>query len=227
MRIRVFALMAFAAFAGSIAFGEFNRGVYYYGEKNYPRAKREFEDEIRTSRAITIDAYVYLLRTLNYLGDYDAMLRVAREGIRITQTRYELFYLKGIAHYKKKEYAAALNEFNCAISLNPDSAFLYNYTGLIYRELGEFKSAENAFAFAVTLSPNAVYYNNLGNVMERQRDFETAFKYYLIAERLDETYAVAKENIQRLTANFESRGMPIPVLAEGDAPDIPQRVFIE
>ncbi len=79
---------------------------------------------------------------------------------------------KGLNYLELNDYASAIQEFQLAIILNPNSeisAVFNNNLGLTLYELGDYGSAEKYFKKSIELSPNFLeYYDNFINTY-RQR----------------------------------------------------------
>lgn len=96
----------------------------------------------------------------------------------------KLLNLRGIAYAKLKDYEKAFNDFNHAISLNPEDASFWINIGNVYEELRNYEKAIECFTHAIDLEPdNANFYNRRGIVngdlkhySESLKDFNHAIK---------------------------------------------------
>lgn len=86
------------------------------------------------------------------------------------------FYLRqGISSLSRSDYESALEQFNKAIALNPNSARAHNLRGVAFFQLKNFKDAEEQFQNAVALDASyAEAYNNLGSIFFAKRQFDKA-----------------------------------------------------
>ena len=102
----------------------------------------------------------------------------------------EFFYRSGSAHFKLKDYAAAIADFTEAIKRKPDHADAYNNRGRAKFALGQHKEAAAGYAVA---------YNNRGGVKQALRQYslkhyKAAIADYNVAIRLDPDFIYAYGN---------------------------------
>ena len=70
---------------------------------------------------------------------------------------------RGVAYYKKGDYARAIVDYTKAIQLKPDYAIAYNNRGVAYHLKEEYEAAIADYTKAIDLNPNyAIAYNNRG-----------------------------------------------------------------
>lgn len=83
------------------------------------------------------------------------------------------------AYYTQRQYGAALQEINQALSLHPKYLQAYNMLGLIEGELGHQKEAEIAFKNALDLDDkDADTHNNYGLFLCKNTRVATAYKHF-------------------------------------------------
>lgn len=79
---------------------------------------------------------------------------------------------KGMSFLELKHYGAAMQEFQIAILLNPESeasSAFYNNLGMTYYKIGDYKSSELNFQRAFELKPFYIeYYKNYINSYEKR-----------------------------------------------------------
>lgn len=205
-KIFICLLIAFSLQASS-----YETGINLVKAGKYREGINTLKQAIEENQALNMDAYIYLVDAYRYLEEYQNMLLYCRRALRITQSRYEFFYLKAVAHFNLWQNEEALKDMEKALSLRPESAYLYNYLGLIHLRLGNLKAAESAFLFASNLVPsNSIYHNNLGAAYERQKKLKEAYLSYEKAATLNSNHKQAIENVERLTALFEKWNTPLP-----------------
>ena len=64
------------------------------------------------------------------------------------------YYRRGFANVELEKYQEAIENFNKAIELDPNSAAFYSARGLVYVELGKHQEAINDYNKAIELDPN-------------------------------------------------------------------------
>lgn len=109
----------------------------------------------------------------------------------------------GDAYQKTHEYQLALEAYQKAAKLTPDSASLHNDLGTLYGDMGKFSEARAEFEKAAQLDPAGAsrYYFNVGAVMYN-------------AGNMDEAVAAAKKVIQIDPQNAQAYYLEGQALAE-------------
>ena len=120
-------------------------------------------------------------KNLNYAkayeneGRYQEMLGYTAAGkntwVNVDQLGLSLEAKDGIAYRGQKNYPQALEQMNIALTLNPNSAMVYNNLGTIYTEMADYKKAIENYEKALKLTPDfeivkknlAFNYFNVGN----------------------------------------------------------------
>ncbi len=88
---------------------------------------------------------------------------------------YDSILRQGIIFLNHNDYERAIEQFDKAISLQPNSAKVYNLLGISYFQSKNYKLAENQFDRAVDLDPSyAQAYGNLGGTYYIEHQFEKA-----------------------------------------------------
>jgi tetratricopeptide (TPR) repeat protein len=101
---------------------------------------------------------------------------------------------QGNALYDKGRYLDALDRYDKAIKLNPNSAIAYANKGLSFRMLGHYPEALAALDKAIALSPEFVWaYNQRGAVYSDEQNYAQAIVNYNMALELDPDYKFAFE----------------------------------
>ena len=105
-----------------------NRGVTYYLSKNYDKARADYNSAIQKgSGKSNLDPSVQaMLDKLGVSLDYSA------QG----------YYGLAMIDYDQKNYSAALENFNKAISKTPNEAMFYNSRAKCYKKLGDNAKAQ-------------------------------------------------------------------------------------
>lgn len=64
---------------------------------------------------------------------------------------------------RKRDFPAAVKEYDAALKINPASGTVYNNMGMSFYQAGKYETASRAFINAIKLQPgNNKIYNNLG-----------------------------------------------------------------
>lgn len=104
----------------------------------------------------------------------------------------EEYYNLGVIHYNNKEFKEAIDCFNKAIELNPDSSETYYKLGSTYYEMQEFDEAINFLEMAIELNPDSskAHYG-LGSTHYEKQEFYEAINCLEEAIKLNSNYPEA------------------------------------
>lgn len=98
---------------------------------------------------------------------------------------------RGVAKWRLKRTAEAVEDFNLSIQISPENATVYNNRGNAVMDLGHPDEAARDFDRAIALSPNyGAAYNNRGNARAALGQYEQAFHDFRKAAELMPTSAV-------------------------------------
>ena len=98
----------------------------------------------------------------------------------------EKHYRDATAFHTRGEFEQAIPEYKKAITLNPNSAILYNRLGVAYSELKQYDAALDAYQMALALSPmTAEPHYNIGLVYLKQGDLSRAVEAFKRAIAID------------------------------------------
>jgi Flp pilus assembly protein TadD len=91
----------------------------------------------------------------------------------------------GNAYFGRKKYAAAIEQYNKAVSLSPnDSAIFYNL-GAAYANSDMYEQAAVQYENAIAIAPKAAdTHNGLAFVLYKLKDYEAAWRHIQVAEKL-------------------------------------------
>jgi tetratricopeptide (TPR) repeat protein len=89
------------------------------------------------------------------------------------------FFLRGLAYYRKNEYARAVFDFNEAIRLDPNSANFYFNRAMAYTLMQNYDQAIDDFTAVIRIDPkNVEAYNNRGLIYASKREYDSAIADY-------------------------------------------------
>jgi tetratricopeptide (TPR) repeat protein len=135
-----------------------NRGVLFTSRGDYVSALADFE---RAGRLSPDDPVVYVNRGLAYAGqgkaelaekEYTAAIALGSSPDLASNART----VRGMARFRRHDLSAALEDFNAAVSLTPESIVVYNNRGAVYRALGQYTQAVDDYGRVLSLDPSFV-----------------------------------------------------------------------
>jgi Tfp pilus assembly protein PilF len=113
-------------------------------------------------------------------------------------------YQLGRSHQENKSYAEAIDAYEKALALDPDSYKIYNAMGVVYSLQGEHELAVELIKEAIRLAPLASHlYNNLGYAFLQQGSANKAADAFERALMLDPENLHARRN---LAASYRKMG---------------------
>jgi len=96
------------------------------------------------------------------------------------------FSNRGNAYQSKGDYQRAIQDYDEALRLDPDSALAFNNRGSAYQHMGNYERAIQDYDQAIRLdSSSALAYNNRGRANHLKEDYAKALKDYGDAIELD------------------------------------------
>ena len=99
------------------------------------------------------------------------------------------------AYQNKRDYDRAIQDYNEAIRLDPDSALVRNNRGNAYQHKGDYEHALQDYDQAIRLDSGYAHaFNNRGRVHHFKENYAQAIKDYDEAIELDPDYAIAFYN---------------------------------
>jgi len=106
--------------------------------------------------------------------------------------RARIYSDRGWAYLHLKEYEQAMSDFNSALALKPDYAWVYGSRGLAYHLLKDYQRAIADFDRAIELNPKYAWaYEQQGSVYRNLRNYQRALEDYDHAVELDPNYVWA------------------------------------
>jgi tetratricopeptide (TPR) repeat protein len=155
-------------------------------------------------------------------GDYETAIADINEVIRLNPNMAAAYHMRGRVLYasvskisnistsfsfssistegkvtteQKRVFDLAIIDFNTAIRLEPDNAFIYLERGVVYMDIGDLDRSISDFTQALRIDPNYVdAYNSRGNAYYINKDYDRAISNYNQALRIDPNYIAAYNN---------------------------------
>ena len=133
-------------------------------EQNFEQAIVHYR--LSLSSSLVKDEYVYnkLLEIYYKKNNYDAVINTAKEAIEKHPFSPRLFYLKGLAHMNKQEYAKALQDLKDGRDLVFDNHNLksefYALLGDVYHNLNNNKMSDESYSLALEYNHNNTFVLN-------------------------------------------------------------------
>jgi tetratricopeptide (TPR) repeat protein len=118
--------------------------VYYYGLKDYEKAKEKFDKALELNNGLSNTLYFRgaSYKELNNIEAAEADFRKVIE-LPVSDNAYDYFF-RGLAYYELKDYKSAVEDFEKSIEINPKYFGVYYSLAESYKELNEYeKAAEN------------------------------------------------------------------------------------
>lgn len=141
------------------------------------------------------------------LGGFSDADKWFSEVVKETPNDGEAWYLLGRTKYSETEFAAAISDFENALSLRPKYVEAENNIGLAWRELGNSAEAQAAFQRAIewqgTQPVDAQPFLNLGTLLADAGKNDQALGYLLHAESLAPINPTVHEELARVYANLQ------------------------
>ena len=104
--------------------------------------------------------------------------------------------LLGILYAQEGRFVEAIDCFEAALKIDPNSANCHNHLANCLKSSGDFPAAMTHFQTALKLQPNyPEAYNNLGTANYLQKEYDLAIDCFLKAIELKEDYADAYTNL--------------------------------
>ncbi len=98
--------------------------------------------------------YSYMGNCLKDQGKFTDAIAVLQNGIGHDDERPDLHNMLGVCHYKLNQYQTAIDHFQRAVQLSPNSAIDYANLGVNYRKLNDLAQAAKFFELALNLDPS-------------------------------------------------------------------------
>lgn len=129
-------------------------------------------------------------------GDYEAAVHLIRQAIQQFPASDIYYNNLGNALARLNRKNEAVDAYQKALGINPDSVDAINNLATNLKELGRTDEALSYFRKALTINPDAVeVYNNMGNALTDLGQIEAAVDCFRKAIALKPDYAIAYNNL--------------------------------
>lgn len=127
--------------------------------------------------------FYYVGQGLIIDGKYNEAVSMLNMLLRVDETSYEGFFLRGIAKYNLGDYVGAESDFSFAIEVNSVFTNAYHYRAISRSFLGKYDEAVKDFDIAIDIRPDreGIYYSR-GITFFMNQQFDRAisdFDYYI------------------------------------------------
>jgi superkiller protein 3 len=163
-------------------------GNKFVQDKKYHEAVREYETAVRLDPK-NANANLLLGLTLANTGDLDRAAQYSTAAVAL-EPSYSGYYNLGLIYANQEKYDLAIEAYEKAVKLNPNSYQAWYQMGLVYSTALKFDKAVEAYEKAVQLNPKfASAYQGLGSAYYWNSDTPAAYKQ---AAKLKELKLAAK-----------------------------------
>ncbi|MBA7705936.1 Cell division coordinator CpoB [subsurface metagenome] len=169
---------------GSLFTLHYNQGVNYYNEREFAEAREELQ------KALKIKPEAKEVEKL--LEKTNEILGTAKPKPVVTEKAKELID-QGINYYNFEQYAAAIQEFQKAIKIEPRSLDAHLYLAWAYEKKGEKEKAIGEYQKITEIDPNHLdahyrlgrYYDSVGQKAEAIKEYERVLSLKPSKEKLE------------------------------------------
>jgi len=141
-----------------------------------------------------LDKAIYYLNN-NKLNEAQRLLN---EILKKNSADFNALQIVAIVYAKKKEFKTAIEFFNKALKINPNSASTYHNRGNTFREMGEFDQAIVDIQKALSIKEESSFYNTLGCIYFEINNIEDAKINFNISIKLNDKNFEALTNLGKL-----------------------------
>ncbi len=123
---------------------------------------------------------------LYYDGDYNGMIKICNEAIKLNPTLYGAYFYRGLSYCGLNQYEKAIQDYNKAIQLNPNNnlEYLYFSLGITYGQLRQYDLSIKSLDKTIQLNPNiwqaytvrGISYAELNQYVQAIQDFNKAIQ---------------------------------------------------
>ncbi|MBI2655993.1 tetratricopeptide repeat protein [Candidatus Woesearchaeota archaeon] len=177
-----------------------NIPIYHYGnsDPSVVKRKREFYLELCRKKAKSIpnaNSYFELGVLYRENEDKDDAIKSLKKAIGLDSNHNMALYELGIIYEQKKDYDEAIKHYTGSLRIRENTE-AFQSLGVCYLKKGMLKEAYRNLAKALMLNPNKyTIYNNLGAVLERNKNYDTAIQMLEIGIKLNPKNVIGYYNL--------------------------------
>jgi tetratricopeptide (TPR) repeat protein len=177
-----------------------NRGVYYFGQKQYNEALTDFQKSLELDSDFSHPYYNKALILIE-LNKFDEAIFNLNKAILYDLNNDKDFFIKRAETYiKTKEYEKAIQDYQRLISMGGGSTVLYNHLGFTNLMAGNYDSAVMSFDKSILLDQkNESAFYNRGIAHTNLKKYDLAIKDYEKAIQLNPNYEKAISALEVVT----------------------------
>lgn len=156
----------------------YNRGIAFYGQKQYDLAIDNFTKTLNLSPNFA-NGFVY--RGLSYYNkkEYASAMQDYNKAIILDPVNKIAFFNRGLVYYARTEYDAAIKDFITILNLDPTYINAYQYRGLSYYAKAQYDLAIQDYTRFLNQNPNDTYtYTSRGNAYYAKMQYDLAIQDY-------------------------------------------------
>ncbi len=133
----------------------FHQGINLLRREKYEMAARNFlqAEKIQLDQESAAMSAFYAAYALSLHDKWDTALEHLTRAVELDAQVKEYYNLRGVAYYRKKEYALAVNDFQKALELDSGSVMDMVNLGQCYLQQGRKQAAAEMFLRALELDP--------------------------------------------------------------------------
>lgn len=132
-------------------------------------------------------------------GDAQRALTIYHEANIKMPHNQEILFKMGYALVAQERYEEALEYYQEALELNHRNSALHQAIASVYRKTGDYEKAKEHLDYSLEQdSENPITYFNYGNLLVDMQETEAAKEMYKKALELDDEFAEAKEELEKL-----------------------------
>jgi tetratricopeptide (TPR) repeat protein len=163
----------------------YDRGRFYYDEKEYVNSVADLTAAIRLSPGHAAD-YYHRANSFVKIKELDKAVADCDRAIELDPQMASAYNTRGVARADRGDFAMALPDYNEAIRLDPKYAVALSNRGNAFSRLNQPDKAMADYDKAVQLDPKYVLtYIGRGNLYRTQKQLDKALADYNAVVRLD------------------------------------------
>ncbi len=156
----------------------FNLALFYQEEKNFPRAKREYEKVVQMW-PLYAEAHNNLAVVYKELGLHDQGIDHLKKALALNSDYTRAYHNLGAIYQLKGDLNQAKKYYRKALSVDRNYLSSYNNLGLVYRDEQRLHKAREILEKALTINPSFPQTNyNLALVLEELGELEQSRFHY-------------------------------------------------